>query len=370
MSSDITLFLSGDVMTGRGIDQVLPFPGDPVIHESYVKNAVRYVTLAEEVNGPIPRQVDFSYIWGDALVELKKVSPYFRIINLETAVTRSNDYWKGKGINYRMNPDNVSCLTAAGIDCCSLANNHTLDWGYAGLQETLETLHKVKVKTAGAGINLREAEAPEVLEVEGKGRVLLLAFGSTTSGIPWLWAARPDKPGVNLLPDLSKETVNTIKTQVDLVKQKGDVVIFSVHWGGNWGYEIPEGQIQFAHWLIDHAGVDIVYGHSSHHAKAFEIYKDRLVLYGCGNFLDDYEGITGYEVFRPDLSLMYFPSLDPLTGKLVSLRMVPMQIKRFKLNYAVESDAVWLMGILNREGKRFGTKVGHGQKNSIILHPD
>ena len=95
----ITIFMCGDVMTGRGIDQVLPHPSDPTIHESYIKSARGYVEIAEEINGPIDYPVSFSYIWGDTLKELDRVAPDLRIINLETSVTRSNDYWKGKGIN-------------------------------------------------------------------------------------------------------------------------------------------------------------------------------------------------------------------------------------------------------------------------------
>ncbi|HQG31720.1 MAG TPA: CapA family protein, partial [Deltaproteobacteria bacterium] len=147
----VTLFLCGDVMTGRGIDQILPCPGDSTIHESYMLSAFGYVELAETVHGDIPWPVDFSYIWGDALKIFEQMTPDVKIINLETAITRSDEYWKGKGINYRMNPGNIPCLTAAGIDCCSLANNHVLDWGYDGLLETVETLKKVRIKSAGAG---------------------------------------------------------------------------------------------------------------------------------------------------------------------------------------------------------------------------
>ena len=109
----VKLFLCGDVMTGRGIDQVLPHPGDPQIHEYYMKSALGYVDIAEEVNGPIPRPVDFSYIWGDALGELDRMAPDLRIINLETSVTTSDDFWPHNGINYRMHPENVSCISAA-----------------------------------------------------------------------------------------------------------------------------------------------------------------------------------------------------------------------------------------------------------------
>ena len=81
----------------------------------------------------------------------------------------SDDHWVGKGIHYRMHPQNVPCLSAAQIDCCVLANNHVLDWGYAGLAETLRTLHKSNLSTAGAGRCSEQARAPAVLEVPGKG---------------------------------------------------------------------------------------------------------------------------------------------------------------------------------------------------------
>ena len=133
----ISLFLSGDVMTGRGIDQVLAHPGNPRLFEPYVKDARDYVVIAEQENGLIPKPVGYSYIWGDALKALEKMAPDVRIVNLETSITQRNEYWPGKGINYRMHPKNIPCITSAGIDCCVLANNHVLDWGYMGLQEKL-----------------------------------------------------------------------------------------------------------------------------------------------------------------------------------------------------------------------------------------
>ena len=142
MPRNIKIFMCGDVMTGRGIDQVLAHPSDPLIHESYLKSARGYVKLAEAANGPIRQPVSFGYIWGDALAELNRAAPDVRLINLETSITASNHYWKGKGIHYRMNPQNIAGLTAADIDVCALANNHVLDWGYAGLRDTLESLQR------------------------------------------------------------------------------------------------------------------------------------------------------------------------------------------------------------------------------------
>lgn len=363
----ITVFMCGDVMTGRGIDQILPHPSNPRIYEQYVKSAVEYVLLAKSAGAKIPMQTDFSYIWGDALEVLEREAPDIRLINLETSITKSEDYWRGKGINYRMNPDNTPCLTVAKIDCCSLANNHILDWGYEGLIETLETLRKAGIKSVGAGLNIREAEAPAVFEVEGKGRVIVFSFGSETSGIPESWAATESKPGVNLLRNFSYETVAHIKDMVGDVKGKGDIVVASIHWGSNWGYWIPSSQVEFAHKLIDIAGVDAVHGHSSHHVKGIEVYRGKLILYGCGDFIDDYEGISGYEDFRDDLGLMYFSSFDPVEGNLISLRMIPTRIKHFRVNRASTEEALWLRDILNREGKRFGTSASLGEGNTLAL---
>ncbi len=356
-ASAVTLFLSGDVMLGRGIDQILPHPSDPQIHESYLKSALGYVELAEARHGPLPRPADFAYVWGDALAAFERMAPDVKIINLETAVTTSDDYWPGKGINYRMHPANVPCLRAAAIDCCVLANNHVLDWGYSGLVETLETLTRAGIKTAGAGRTEAEAAAPAVMEVPGKGAVAVFAFGLESSGVPPAWAATPDRPGVNFLPDLSERAVRRIARQVEAVARPGTIVIASLHWGGNWGYEVPDSQREFARRLIDEAGIHVVHGHSSHHPKAIEIYRRRPILYGCGDLLDDYEGIGGWEEFRGDLGLMYFPRLDPGPGTLVSFEMIPTRIRRFRITRATSEEARLLRDVLSREGQRFGTEV-------------
>jgi len=269
-----------------------------------------------------------------------------------------------------MHPKNIPCLTAAKIDYCSLANNHVLDWGYGGLTETLETLKHANINSAGAGQNLQEAEIPAVMEVEGKGRVIVFSYGLQSSGIPFSWAASEDSPGVNLLRSLSDPTVRHIKEQVDAVKQQRDIVVASIHWGSNWGYDIRPEQREFAHKLIDDAGVDIIHGHSSHHVKGIEVHKGRPIIYGCGDFLNDYEGISGYENFRDDLALMYFLSMDPSTGKLICLHMMPTQIKHFRANRASRVDVLWLRDVLNREGKKFGTRVEMNKDNTLTLKWD
>ncbi|MGE5169061.1 MAG: CapA family protein [Rudaea sp.] len=353
----LTLFLCGDVMTGRGIDQVLPHPGDPRLYEPFVKSAREYVALAERANGPLPRPIDYAYIWGDALATLDRLRPDVRIVNLETSVTTSDAAWPGKGIHYRMHPANVRCLTAARLDCAVLANNHVMDWGRPGLVETLATLHAAGLRTAGAGRDHVEAAAPAAIDVAGKGRVLVFAYGMPSSGVPASWAANATLAGVNLLSDLSSRSVDAIARAVDAHKRPGDVVVLSIHWGGNWGYDIGFAEQAFARRMVDTAGVDIVHGHSSHHPKGIEVHRDRLILYGCGDLIDDYEGITGYEEFRADLGFLYLPTVNAATGALSGLVLVPTRLRRFRLNDAAPTEAAWLTAMENREGRALGTRA-------------
>jgi poly-gamma-glutamate capsule biosynthesis protein CapA/YwtB (metallophosphatase superfamily) len=362
----LPLFLCGDVMTGRGIDQALPHPVDPVLYEPYVRDAREYVELAEKANGPIPRPLSFDYIWGDALQELEQTQVDLRIVNLETAITSEETPWPDKGIHYRMHPLNIGCLSAARISACGLANNHVLDWGYDGLSETLWSLDTAGIAHSGAGNNAEQAAAPAVLNVEGRPRVLLFSFGSTTSGIPREWSATRSRAGVNLLDDLSDATARRIANAMRKFQQPGDLLVASIHWGSNWGYDIPPQQIAFAHRLIEE-GAALVYGHSSHHVKAIEVFKSRLILYGCGDFLTDYEGISGYEEFRGDLALMYFVELDSQTGQLVSARLVPMEMRRFRLEHTSAADAQLLCDLLNELGAPFGTRTRLNKDKSVML---
>ncbi len=256
------LFLAGDVMTGRGIDQILPSPGNPRLHEPRVQDAREYLALAEAVSGPIPRPA-----------------------------------------------------------------------------------------------NLAAATAPYVHDVAGKGRVLVYAFGSPTSGIPPAWAARQRRAGVSLLIDFSERAIREIAETIRRTRRPRDVVVLSIHWGPNWGYAVADDHRSFAHRLIDDAGVDLVHGHSSHHPKGVEVYRNLLILYGCGDLLNDYEGIGGYEEFRDDLALMYLADVDPGSGGLMRPELLPFKIREFSLNPPSDSEIGWLADRLGRECRRFGSDV-------------
>lgn len=343
-------------MTGRGIDQILAHPVDPVIHERWAQSAVEYVHLAERRNGPIPRRAEPTYIWGAAITALDAREPDARIINLETAVTDRGEPWPSKGIHYRMHPKNIDSITSADIDICVLANNHVLDWSHEGLHQTLETLGDADISQTGAGPDRDSAWTPAVTDLESGGRVIVLGLATPSSGVPHGWAAGQSSPGVALIEIGSLSHVEAIASSLRQIKTTGDVTVLSIHWGSNWGYEIPSSFRRLARDLIENCGVDVVHGHSSHHPTGIEVHHGRLILYGCGDLINDYEGIPGHEEYRPDLRVLFVADLDP-GGELEALELIPLRSDRFSLVAASAEEREWLASRLSAESGGLGTRI-------------
>lgn len=264
--------------------------------------------------------------------ELRRFNPDLRLINLETAIATSEDYWPDKGINYRMHPLNTPCLNAAGIDACGLSNNHVMDWGYEGLRQTLSSLKAYGIGFVGAGLNRSQAEAPLIFPFPDKGRLLVYACAHRSSGVPSAWRAGISQPGIALVKSLDISVIRCLADDITARRKIGDMVLVSIHWGGNWGYEIPWEQRRFAHWLIDEAGVNIVHGHSSHHPKGIEVYHGSPIFYGRGDFMNDYEEIGGCEDYRDDLTMAYFLTLSLKVGSVTRVVMSPLKLEKFRLN--------------------------------------
>jgi len=352
---DLRLFLGGDLMPARGIDQILPHPGDPRLYESWVSDANDYVALAERRNGPIARPQDYRQVWGVVPEVLAHQRPHIGLVNLETAIT-SRGQPAPKGINYRMHPANLALLAAVRLDCCSLANNHVLDWGEAGLSDTLAALDRLGIRHCGAGFDRAGAAAPAILPVASGGRLLAFAYATPECGVPAEWAAGERSAGIARLDELSPRSLARVAGHIRALKRPGDRVLVSLHWGGNWDFGVAPAQIRFAHGLIDEAGVDLIHGHSSHHVKALEVYRGRLILYGCGGLLDDYEGIDGYDSYRSDLGLLYFPTLGS-DGRLHALSLYPTRQRQFSIQAAEGEDQAWLRATLEREYAPFGCSL-------------
>lgn len=362
----VTICLAGDVMTGRGIDQILGHPGEGELREPHLTHAREYVELAAGRHGAVPTGVDPAYVWGEALALLRKEAPDASIANLETSVTVSGDFWPRKDVHYRMHPANVGCLAAPGFDVYALANNHLLDFGRRGLEETLRVLDDAGIGHAGAGADLAEARRSARVALPDGGVLHVFACGSESSGIPRSWAAEDDRAGVELLPSLSPRVAETLAARVLAVKRPGDLVLVSIHWGSNWGDDIPAAQRAFAHALVD-GGVDLVHGHSSHHARAIEVYRGRLILYGCGDLVTDYEGIRGYERWRGDLGALYLATVSTRDGSLRALRLAPTRMERLRLTLAGADDVRWLRDRLSAVSAPFGVHLEQGTDGLLVV---
>jgi poly-gamma-glutamate capsule biosynthesis protein CapA/YwtB (metallophosphatase superfamily) len=357
MQAHTTLWLAGDVMTGRGIDQAMVHPCSPELYEGWVRDAREYVKLAEKVHGHIPVPVSPEHIWGEALAAIAEQQPDLRLVNLETAITTHGHPWPAKGIHYRMHPQHVNALQAAGIDVCSLANNHAMDWGTDGLQETLRVLQSAGLRTAGAGTDLAAAQAPAVWHAPSGERWLVFAWACTDSGVPKPWQATPQAPGIQTLNTLDEHNALQLADTVARYRQPGDRVIVSLHWGSNWGWEVPAEQQQFAHRLIAWNVADLVHGHSSHHPRPIEVYQGKLILYGCGDLINDYEGIGRHGPDDLGVSPLYFAQLSPRTGQLLRLDIQPWQLKKFRLTRADVHQQQAFLAQLNAQCAPYKTRL-------------
>jgi poly-gamma-glutamate synthesis protein (capsule biosynthesis protein) len=231
-----------------------------------------------------------------------------------------------------------------------------LDWGLIGMSDTLDTLDRLHIRHCGAGRDLDAAIRPAVVELGERGQVVVFAVGCSDAGVPPQWSATMDTPGVHALVALDVDSMRRLRCAIEPWRRPHTVVVLSIHWGPNWGYATEAAHRHFAQYAIDAAGVDLVHGHSSHHVKGIEVHHGRPILYGCGDLLTDYEGITGYELYRGDLGLMYFMTFDD-AGTLAKLEMVPTRMRRFRVTEASPEDARWLASTLTRTCGALGTSV-------------
>lgn len=349
-----TISLLGDIMLGRLIDQLLPVH----VHEP---QEARHVASMRSRHTEL-RDYDLKSPWGDTIPLLDRSD--LVIGNLETSATTCEDKWPDKVFNYRMHPSNIECLKIAGIDHVSLANNHTLDFGRKGLLDTIEVVRSSGITHAGAGLTTSEAHIPAVLRLpnltdpaskDSQGHELhLYSF----SDHPLNWQKVPE---FNLI---AYNTADQSRIQQILTQRHLDstatpsLKIVSMHWGPNYSWEPSSTDITtLAHFLIDECGVDVIHGHSSHHVQGIEIYKSKLILYGCGDFLDDYAVVPN---FRNDLSAVWNVMVtEPEPGKLKlgRVEVFPTRIKLFKtgLLSAGDSDHSFVCSKVRDLSRKFGT---------------
>jgi poly-gamma-glutamate capsule biosynthesis protein CapA/YwtB (metallophosphatase superfamily) len=329
-------------MLGRGVDRFLS------LFYSYKQS---HPVVVEKVLVPEP------FIWGNVL-------PYFndaslRIINLETSITEHIKKWPGKSYNYKMKPENARCLTEAKIDYCSLANNHILDYDYFGMEDTTRVLDSLNIKWSGVGGNIEEAMKPAILKFDGYSMACF-----SFSDHPENWKVKDHVAGINFLNTNSFDNneMNKIAAEIAKVRNNVDFVSVSIHWGPNYEWKPTNVIQQIAHFLIDNSDVDLIHGHSSHHIQGIEIYKKKVIAYGCGDFIDDYALSDEY---RNDLGFIYLLTINEDKKSWNKLELIPTKIHHTieqnilapQVNVAKGKDSVWLYKTMSELCQDFNTPI-------------
>jgi len=297
--------------------------------------------LGRLVNEIITAQ-GYNYPWGNLLPYLKKSD--LIIINLENTFTTSIKKVP-KVFNFKADPDKIQTLQIAGIDIVSLANNHILDFDIEGLQETIKILNKANIYHSGAGINLEEARKPVMI----KKKRVSIGFIGYTDNEPG-WAATANKPGINYIRigDIEK-----VKTDIDEIRKNVDILIASIHWGPNMREKPTQKFIDFAHQMID-AGIDIIHGHSAHIFQGIEIYKNKLIMYDTGDFVDDYRVDP---VLRNDRSFFYLVTIEKTRIK--HIQLLPTLISNMQVNLAHGTDYKESLERIKKLSAQFGTHISN-----------
>eukprot|EP01084_Bolivina_argentea_P164199 285495_1 len=372
----VRILLAGDVMFGYGIDQILEYQvkvGSTKVPKSQFERFYRLDQQQDLQLPPIEITSQPNYIWGDMIQSLEYYHPDIKILNIEGSITTSNEYWPNKPFRFRMmHPKNIYVLNEINHDkrlVCTLANNHVIDWGYKGLNETFQTLTKNNITFCGIGPNIDIAWKPSVIELseDKNSRIFVFGVGSVRSGCPSQWAATTNRSGIAMMNpsdssnDYIKFIMKTVKIHIENYikgkKVKKNIIILSIHWGPNWSWIFPDKYRQFAHALIDYndknndIGIDLIHGHSSHHIMGIEIYKNKAIFYGIGDTLDNY----GVKIIHPNnyrynatLGFLYFVDLNVTTGNVNNIILKGTQIKNKQIIYAQNESLIWLQYTMKR----------------------
>lgn len=238
------------------------------------------------------------------------------IINLETPLTNSDELLVEKKYRFRNPPEKVvPALQNAGIDIVSLANNHTLDYGYTGLNDTLAALTKGNIAYHGAGQNNADARKAVIMQRKGQ-RIGFLAYSNTFPKEFW---AKPNRPGVAFGHQ------QDIKADVEALSAQGiDIIVVSFHWGREGTTELRPYQPILARAAID-AGADLVIGHHPHVLQEIEEYKDGVILYSLGNFV--------FGSFSNRVEESAIAQINFKDGKYHSLKITPLLVNNFKVYF-------------------------------------
>jgi poly-gamma-glutamate capsule biosynthesis protein CapA/YwtB (metallophosphatase superfamily) len=249
-------------------------------------------TMPWDRAAPYLEQYGARYPFGATLPLLQSAG--LTILNLEGPVAQEAPK-ADREFSYRIPPWTLVGMVEAGVDAVSLANNHSLDCGPAGLAETLTRLAAAQLGVFGAGLDPARATSPRVLAL-GKLRVALIGFVAPETMHFDSNAAASDPDDVAAARELERSlgaregragvavlTRERLVRAVESARTTSDLVVLFVHWGIRYVQAPSAYQREFARAAID-AGVDLVVGHHAHTWQPIEVYRNRAIVYGLGNF--------------------------------------------------------------------------------------
>ncbi|MDW3610856.1 MAG: CapA family protein [Nitrososphaeraceae archaeon] len=370
------ILFAGDVMLGRLVNKVLA-------------------------------NAQFTYVWGDTIDIIKRAD--FSLINLECPVSSKGKEWNKtfKVFHFRANLDAIQVLNSASIDYVSLANNHILDYDIEALLDTLDILDKNNISHSGAGRNLKEAMKPAIIEKKLKPKpsnnhdsyynvdneevnnndsknTIRIGLISLTDNEPE-WEAKYDQAGINYIPTAldPDRYYYRLQNYIENAKKQSDLVIVSSHVGPHFRETPSMKYVNFAHKIIDF-GADIYWGHSNHMPQGIELYKhndnNKIILYDCGDFIDDYAIDSNY---RNDLSFIFLlhffmdrnsklSNNNSNNGNILlqnsMIELIPTKISNFMVNTIPvdDNDADLIIKRMTKRCSSLGTKYFIDEKKKRI----
>ncbi len=272
------------------------------------------------------------------------VAKYFQedditIGNLETSITRKGTKWPNKQYNFRSDPENLQAMKKAGIDVVSLANNHSLDYGYEGLLDTLNYIDKSGIYRVGAGKDYKDAIKETIIEKNGY-KVGILGFSRVVPTVDWY--ATNTRPG--LIGGYDSQ-LKAALDKVEEVKKQVDILILSIHWGTERQSTPREIDVLAAKKLID-AGADVIMGHHPHVLQGIEIYEGKPIFYSLGNFV--------FGVRPGPTSNTMIGQVNFVNGKISSLKIIPHKIVGGRPTPYNEEERATKIEYINELSKEWG----------------
>jgi poly-gamma-glutamate synthesis protein (capsule biosynthesis protein) len=291
---------------------------------------------------PVLRKKGYGYAFGD--VELSRLirNADLAFANLECPATKKGTAFKDKKFVFRADPVSIKAIRKAGFDMLSLANNHIMDYGTAGLSSTLNCCLKSGLVCSGAGMNIAKARRVSILKRKG------ITYGLLSYSMTYpseFWATSEGAGAAYGGRDILIEDVNN-------GKKEADVIIVSFHWGAELAQKPRGYQVEMAHTAID-CGADIVFGHHPHVPQPIEIYKGKPIFYSLGNY--------AFGSYSRKTPVSFAAGVVLEKDRICSIRLYPIIVNNYEVMFkpasARKDRAKEIICYLDEISKPFGTVI-------------